>query len=104
MPYPLPDRQTVSTFMSKSSKGGASANYNEIRFEDKMGNEQIFINAERDMDLRVEVDSREFVGASRYLNVATNQSESIRADKHLAIKERTLKPSGRICRWPWVPT
>src|SRR5579864_4675968 len=55
-PYALPDHQTVSTFMSKSSKGGASGNYNEIRFEDKAGAEQIFINAERDMDQRVEVD------------------------------------------------
>jgi type VI secretion system secreted protein VgrG len=95
VPYTLPDHQTVSTFMSKSSKGGASANYNEIRFEDKMGNEQIFINAERDMDLRVEVDSREFVGASRYLNVATNQSENIGADKHLAIGANHFESIGK---------
>jgi type VI secretion system secreted protein VgrG len=59
VPYTLPDHQTVSTFMSRSSKGGSTPNYNEIRFEDKQGNEQIFINAERDMDQRVEVDSRD---------------------------------------------
>ena len=61
VPYPLPEHQTVSTLKSRSSKGGASANYNEIRFEDKKGNEQVFINAEKDFDLRVENDSREFV-------------------------------------------
>ena len=84
-PYTLPDNQTVSTFKSRSSKGGGAANFNEIRFEDKKGNEQIFINAERDMDQRAEVDSREFVGSNRHLNVGANQTENIGADKHLNV-------------------
>src|ERR1700675_331982 len=49
-PYDLPEHQTVSTLKSRSSKGGGSENYNEIRFEDKKGSEQLFINAEKDMD------------------------------------------------------
>ena len=85
-PYTLPDYQTRSTFMSRSSKGGGAANYNELRFEDKMGAEQIFINAEKDMDLRVEKDSREFIGANRHLIVTTNQQEQIQADKHLHVQ------------------
>ncbi len=95
VPYPLPDRQTVSTFMSRSSKGGGSANYNEIRFEDKQGDEQIFINAERDMDHRVEVDSREFVGSNRHLNVGSNQTENIGADKHLTIGSNHVESIGK---------
>jgi type VI secretion system secreted protein VgrG len=95
VPYELPAHQTVSTFMSKSSKGGATANYNEIRFEDKMGNEQIFINAERDMDHRVEVDSREFVGSNRHLNVGANQTENIGADKHLTIGSNHVESIGK---------
>ena len=95
VPYTLPDHQTVSTFMSRSSKGGASANYNEIRFEDKQGNEQIFINAERDMDHRVEVDSREFVGSNRHLNVGANQTENIGADKHLTIGANHVESIGK---------
>lgn len=85
-PYTLPDYQTRSTFMSRSSKGGGAANYNELRFEDKMGDEQVFINAEKDMDLRVENDSREFIGANRHLIVTTNQQEEIQADKHLHVQ------------------
>ncbi len=85
-PYALPHYQTRSTFMSRSSKGGGSANYNEIRFEDLKGKEQIFMNAEKDMDLRVENDSREFIGANRHLIVTTNQQEFIKADKHLHVK------------------
>jgi type VI secretion system secreted protein VgrG len=85
-PYTLPDYQTRSTFMSRSSKGGGPSNYNELRFEDKMGDEQIFMNAEKDMDLRVEKDSREFIGANRHLIVTTNQQELIKTDKHLHVQ------------------
>jgi type VI secretion system secreted protein VgrG len=80
-PYDLPDNQTRSTYKSRSSKGGGSANYNEIRFEDKMGSEQIFVNAEKDMDLRVENDSREFVGNDRHLIVKANQLEKVEGDR-----------------------
>jgi len=81
-PYELPKYQTRSTFQSRSSKGGASANYNEIRFEDLKGKEQIFINAERDLDVRVEKESREFVGANRHLIVTSNQQETVQGEKH----------------------
>jgi type VI secretion system secreted protein VgrG len=90
-PYTLPDYQTRSTFMSRSSKGGGASNYNELRFEDKMGDEQIFMNAEKDMDLRVENDSREFIGANRHLIVTTNQQEQIKADKHLHVQGNHLE-------------
>jgi type VI secretion system secreted protein VgrG len=85
-PYTLPDYQTRSTFMSRSSKGGGASNYNELRFEDLMGQEQIFMNAEMDMDLRVENDSREFIGANRHLIVTTNQVEQVQTDKHLHVE------------------
>jgi type VI secretion system secreted protein VgrG len=85
-PYTLPDYQTRSTFMSRSSKGGGASNYNELRFEDLKGKEQIFMNAEKDMDVRVENDSREFIGANRHLIVTTNQTEQIQADKHLHVQ------------------
>jgi type VI secretion system secreted protein VgrG len=91
VPYELPNHQTVSTFKSRSSKGGGSENYNEIRFEDQKGSEQIFINAEKDMDLRVENDSREYVGANRHLIVQTNQQEMVRADKHGHVKGNHLE-------------
>jgi len=86
VPYPLPNHQTVSTFMSRSSKGGGTANYNEIRFEDKQGSEQIFINAEKDMDHRVENDSREFIGANRHLIVKKDQQELVEGTKHGHVK------------------
>ncbi|MGB8845732.1 MAG: type VI secretion system tip protein TssI/VgrG [Terracidiphilus sp.] len=84
-PYTLPDYQTRSTFMSRSSKGGGASNYNELRFEDKMGDEQIFMNAEKDMDLRVEHDSREYVGNDRSLIVKQDQKESVGGNTHFHV-------------------
>lgn len=84
-PYELNKYQTRSTFKSRSSKGGGASNYNELRFEDLKGQEQIFMNAEKDMDLRVENDSREYIGANRHLIVTSNQQEKINADKHLQV-------------------
>jgi type VI secretion system secreted protein VgrG len=49
-PYDLPADQTRSTVKSRSSKGGDG--YNELRFEDKKGSEEVFMHAERDF-LRV---------------------------------------------------
>src|SRR5271166_1430937 len=86
VPYTLPDHQTVSTFKSRSSKGGGADNYNEIRFEDKKGSEQIFINAEKDSDLRVENDSREYVKKDRHLIVHNEQHELVEAEKHVHVK------------------
>jgi len=81
-PYTLPDNMTRTTFLSRSTKGGGSANFNELRFEDKKGSEQIFLNAEKDMDHRVEKDSREFVGQNRSLIVKGDQMEKVEGDKH----------------------
>ena len=85
-PYTLPDKKTVSTFKSRSSPQGGDENYNELRFEDKKGSEQIFINAEKDLDLNVENDTREAIKNNRHLVVTQNQVEQIGADKHLHVK------------------
>ncbi|MDX2178065.1 MAG: type VI secretion system tip protein TssI/VgrG [Bryobacteraceae bacterium] len=51
LPYPLPAEQTKSYVKSNSSKGGAG--FNEIRFEDKKGVEEIFIQAQKDLTTKV---------------------------------------------------
>jgi type VI secretion system secreted protein VgrG len=83
-PYELPAEKTRSTIKSDSSKGGGG--FNEIRFEDKKGDEQVFIHGEKDLDLRVRETSREFVGRSRNLIIKADQKELVEADKHLHVK------------------
>lgn len=85
-PYPLPANYTRSGIISRSSKHGGSANFNELRFEDKKGHEQVFLNAERDMDHRVEHDHRVFIGNHQHLNVKADQTELIEGNKHEHVK------------------
>src|SRR3954447_8302557 len=46
-PYPLPDAQTRTIIKSSSSPGGSG--FNELRFEDKTGEEEIWLNAQKDL-------------------------------------------------------
>jgi type VI secretion system secreted protein VgrG len=55
-PYTLPANMTQSGLKSRSSKGGGGDNFNEIRFEDKKGSEEIYIHAEKDFNTIVEND------------------------------------------------
>jgi type VI secretion system secreted protein VgrG len=82
-PYTLPDEKTKSTIKSNSSKGGNG--FNEFRFEDKKGSEQIFIHAEKDEDIRVKHDAKEFIGHDRHLIVEHDQYEKVNKDKHLQV-------------------
>lgn len=83
-PYTLPDHKTKSTIKSNSSKGGGG--FNEFRFEDKKGSEQIFVHAEKDQDIRVKADRREFIGNDRHLKVHRDKREMIDRDSHVIIK------------------
>ncbi len=55
-PYTLPGSATQSGLKSRSSKGGGSDNFNEIRFEDKKGSEDFYMQAEKDMNVLVKND------------------------------------------------
>jgi type VI secretion system secreted protein VgrG len=94
-PYKLPDEKTKSTIKSNSSKGGGG--YNELRFEDAKGKEQIFIHAERNQDIRIKNDLYETVGAASHRKVGKDHSEEIGGALHLAVKgDRNEKVDGTV--------
>src|SRR5262245_34596044 len=78
-PYTLPDDKTKSTIKSCSSKGGQG--FNEIRFEDMKDSEQFFMFAQKDMDVRVQNDSKEAVDNDRHLVVGNDQIEHVKNDR-----------------------
>lgn len=51
-PHELPANKTQSGIKSRSTPGAGPNNLNEIRFEDKIGNEHIFIHGEKDVHFR----------------------------------------------------
>ena len=53
-PYVLPDNKTQSGVKSRSTLQGSPENFNELRFEDKKGSEQVYFHAEKNFDRVVE--------------------------------------------------
>jgi len=85
VPYKLPDNGTRTTFRTSTSTGGGTAHYNELRFEDKQGNEQVFVRGEKDYDTRIVNDSREWIGNNRSLIVKKNQMEKVEGSLSLQV-------------------
>ena len=80
-PYPLPANKTQTGIKTRSSKGGDATNFNELRFEDLKGQEQIYIHAERNQDNVVEHDETTLVGHDRTENVGHDETITIGHDR-----------------------
>lgn len=74
-PYPLPDQKTMSTLKSNSTKGGDG--FNEIRFEDKKGREEIYLHGQKDWNTEILNDKNQTIGHDETLQVANNRMKSI---------------------------
>jgi type VI secretion system secreted protein VgrG len=89
-PYSLPDNKTQSGVRSRSHEGGASEDYNEIRFEDRKGREQVLIHAQKDLREESEHDHDVQV-AHNYTLTAGNQIRLV-----TGLASITLNSSGEI--------
>ena len=81
VPYDLPANATQSGTKSRSSKGGTPANFNEIRMEDKKGEEQLFIHAEKNQDIEVENDETHWVGHDRSKTIDNDETVHVKHDR-----------------------
>ena len=64
-PYALPDQKTRSGIKTRSTPQGTAENFNEIRFEDKKGEEEVYIHAEKNLQVVVENDHVLDIGATK---------------------------------------
>ncbi|MGI9074452.1 MAG: type VI secretion system Vgr family protein, partial [Bryobacteraceae bacterium] len=95
VPYALPGEQTKSTLKSMSSKGGGG--FNEFRFEDKKGEEQVFIHGEKDLDVRIKNDRKEWIGKDRHRIVKGDEFEKTGGDKHIQLTgDKNEKVDGTV--------
>jgi type VI secretion system secreted protein VgrG len=85
VPYKLPDNATQSGLKSRSSKDGTTENFNEIRFEDKKGSEELHIQAEKDMTTLVKHDQSTTVQQSRSASVGGSDSVSVTGNRSLSV-------------------
>ncbi|WP_170135495.1 type VI secretion system Vgr family protein [Nannocystis exedens] len=89
-PYDLPDHKTRSTIKTESSPGGGG--YNEIRFEDLRGAEEIFIHGQKDMNSVIENCETRRVGASRNTTIGTVDSTLVGIKQTVTIAQPSQPP------------
>ena len=82
--YEMPHDMTKSTIRTNSSPGGGG--YNELTFEDKAGEEEIFLHAQKDL--------RENVKENQATDVGTDQSVSVGNDQTLTVKNNRTTEVG----------
>jgi type VI secretion system secreted protein VgrG len=80
-PYGLPANKTQSGIKTRSTLQGTPDNFNEIRFEDKKGSEQLFIHAEKNQDIEVEKDETHWVGHDRTKTVDNDETTHVKHDR-----------------------
>ncbi len=104
-PYKLPDNQTRSGIKTRSSLQGTDQNFNELRFEDKKGSEEVYFHAEKDFNRVVENNDTLAVGSSntatcadgsQTISIYNNRTETVeKGNETVTIKEgnRTITVS-----------
>lgn len=80
--YGLPGSKTQSGFKSRSSPGGGADQFNELRFEDKAGSEELFIQAQKDFNLKVKNNHTAEVEKDRSATIKSgNDTTTVSAGK-----------------------
>ena len=88
-PWELPANKTQSGFLTRSTKGGTPGHgmrdspgtANAIRFEDKIGEEQLWLHAQKDQLTEVEHDEDKWVGNDRRKVIDRDEFNTIHRDR-----------------------
>lgn len=81
--YELPSQKTQSGIKTHSTPGGLADQFNEIRFEDQLGSEELSIQAQKDHRIQVKNDQSIKVGRYKTETVGINSAETIGVAKEL---------------------
>jgi len=80
-PWNLPANKTQSGILTRSSLQGAYSNANALRFEDAKGQEQVWLHAERNQDIEVEVDETHWVGQDRTKTIDRDETTTVHRNR-----------------------
>jgi type VI secretion system secreted protein VgrG len=84
-PYDLPANATQSGLKTRSARGGGQRNFNELRFEDRLGSEEIYLHAEKDQNVVIRNDLNEDVGHDETLEVKNDRKRRVGKDETLRV-------------------
>jgi type VI secretion system secreted protein VgrG len=83
VPYELPHQKIMSTMQSATTPGGGSSN--EVRLKDTSGNEELFVNASKDMNTVVLNNGTQKVKILETIAVTGNVDRTVDKDETIAV-------------------
>nr|WP_298414687.1 type VI secretion system tip protein TssI/VgrG [uncultured Halomonas sp.] len=90
--YSLPEHKTRTVIRTQTHKGDG---FNELRFEDATDQEQIWIHAQKDLELLTENDRTEEIRRDSHLTIKRDRISELDRDDHLSVHgERRTKIDG----------
>ncbi|WP_421910492.1 type VI secretion system Vgr family protein [Marinobacter sp.] len=93
-PYALPEHKTRTTLKTQTHKGEGS---NELRFEDEADKEQIYVHAQKDLDLLTENNRTEVVKNENHRTVDNNEFSHIKGSDHCTVDVEKRQTVGGDC-------
>ncbi|RTR01905.1 type VI secretion system Vgr family protein [Halomonas nitroreducens] len=91
-PYPLPEHKTRTVIRTQTHQGEG---FNELRFEDQHDQEQIWLHAQKDLELLTENDRTEEIRRDSHLKVKRDRIGELDRDDHLTVHgERRTRIDG----------
>ncbi len=87
VPYALPDNSTQSGFKSRSSPNGGSNDYNEFRYEDKNGSEEVYLQAQKDLNILVKNNQSRTVNVDETVTIGGNRTETVTKNETGTVKQ-----------------
>ena len=94
-PYELPGSKTQTGIKTRSSQDGSPSNFNELRFEDKKGGEEVYIQAEKDKNVLVKNNRTENVGNDETITIGHDRTEHVKHDEKITIDNDRTEMVGK---------
>jgi type VI secretion system secreted protein VgrG len=102
-PYTLPEHKTKSVFRTNSHQSKRWEDMNELSFEDKEHNEEIFMHAQRDMSLHIDHNETKVVENNAYSRqrnnlmneTGNNRADLVHGDYNISVGIKYLSASSR---------
>jgi type VI secretion system secreted protein VgrG len=91
-PLELPQQKTRSTLRTATTPG--SDGYNEVRFEDEAGREEIHLHAQRDREIEVRAEEERVVRGSAALSVEDDRTKRVLASQRLEVARDDARAVG----------
>ncbi|AIA72272.1 type VI secretion system tip protein VgrG [Pectobacterium atrosepticum] len=83
-PYPLPANKTRTVLRTKTHQGEG---FNELRFEDQAGQEEVYIHGQKDLKALVENDVVWHIKHDAHTEIDNERVTRVKANDHLAVED-----------------